>query len=65
LCKQERKRPTGAEAVKLDPLCSWQGHSRRVGADDGDESTESRSVLQSHRIALVIHQERRTHVVLR
>jgi len=31
---------TGAEVVKPDPPCS-----RRVGADVGDESTESRSVV--------------------
>ena len=30
--------------VKPDPRCSWQGHSRRVGADVGDKSTGSRVV---------------------
>jgi len=34
-----------AEAVKLHPCCSWQAHSRRVGADVRDESKESCSVL--------------------
>ena len=41
----------GAEAVKPDPRCSLKGHSRRVGADVGDESAESRSVVQPHRTA--------------
>ena len=27
----------GAEAVKSDTRCTWQGNSRRVGADVGDE----------------------------
>jgi len=36
---------TGVEAVKPDPRCSWQGHSSRVGAHVGDESTESHSVV--------------------
>ena len=30
--------------IKPEPRCSWQGHSRRVGAD---ESTESRSVAST------------------
>ena len=29
---------TGAEAVKLDPGSSWEGHSGGVGADVGDEN---------------------------
>jgi len=37
---------TGAEAVKLDPRCSWDGHSRTVGASVEDESTKSRRVDQ-------------------
>jgi len=37
---------TGAEAVKSNPHCSRKGHSRRMGGDVGDESTESRSVVQ-------------------
>jgi len=49
---------TGTEAVKPDPGCSWQGHSRRVGAGVGDESTESGSVLQPLRFPLVILPER-------
>ena len=53
---------TSAEAVKLNSRCSWQCHSRSVGADDGDESTESRSALQPVRIALMIRPERRTSV---
>jgi len=51
----------GAEAVKPDPRCSLKGHSRRVGADVGDESAESRSVVQPHRISSTI---RRTSVVV-
>jgi len=55
---------TRAEVVKPDPRCSWHGHSERMGADVGDESTESRSVLQPLRIPSVIHPERRTSVVV-
>jgi len=36
---------TSAEVVKPDPHCSWKGHSRRVGADVGDESAESCRVV--------------------
>ena len=32
---------SGAEAVNPDSHCSWQGHARRVGANVGDEVTES------------------------
>jgi len=60
VCKRERKRHNGAEAVKPDPRCSWQGHLRRVGAEVGDESTKSRSALQSLRIPPVIRPERRS-----
>jgi len=49
---------TCAEAVKTEPRCSCQGHSRKVGFDVGDESTESRSVLQPLLIASVIRPER-------
>jgi len=28
---------TGSEAVKLDPCCSWEGHSKGVGAGVRDE----------------------------
>jgi len=31
---------TGAEAVTLDPRCSWKGHSGRVGVNAGDESKD-------------------------
>jgi len=55
---------TGAKAVKSDPCCAWQGHSRRVGADVGDESTVSRSVLQPLHILLVIYPECRISVVV-
>jgi len=53
---------TGAEAVKPDPRCSWEGHTRRVGAGVGDESTESCGVVQPPRIPLVIRPERCTSV---
>jgi len=39
-----------AEAVKPDLRCSCQGHSESVGADVGNESTESRSAFQPLRI---------------
>jgi len=55
---------TGAEAVKPDSRCFWQGHSRGVGTDVGGESAESRSVLQRLRIPSVIRPERRTSVVV-
>jgi len=45
---------TGTEVVKLDPHCSWQGHSRMVGADVRDESMVSHSVLQPTCIPSVI-----------
>jgi len=53
---------TGAEEVKPNPRCPWQGHSWRVGA--GFESTEPRSVVQQLRATLVIRPERRTSVVV-
>jgi len=37
---------TGAEAVKPNSRCSWDGHSRTVGASVEDESTKSRRVDQ-------------------
>jgi len=42
---------TGAEAFKKNPRCSWKGHSRSLGTGVGDESRESRSVVQPLRIA--------------
>jgi len=65
LYKQERKRPTPVQRrSKSDPCCFWQDHSRRVDADVGDESTESRGVVQLLRIPLVIRPLRRTYVVV-
>jgi len=32
---------TGAEAVKPDPSCSWEGHSEVLGTGVGDENAES------------------------
>jgi len=52
---------TSAEVVEPDPRCSWQGHSSGVGRD---ESTGSRSVVQSFRIPSVIRPERRTFVIV-
>ena len=63
LYKQERKRPTPVR-VKPDPGSSWEGYSGRVGAGVGDESTESRSVVQLLRVPLVIRPLRRTYVVV-
>jgi len=55
-----------AEVVKRDLHCksSWQGNCRRVGADVGGGSMESRSVFQTLRIPSVIGQERRTSVAV-
>jgi len=55
---------TGAEAAKPAPRCSWQVHSRRMGAYVGDVSTESRSVFQPNCLPSVIRPERRTSVVI-
>jgi len=54
---------TGAEAVKPDPRCSWEGHSGRVGAGDVDGNMESRKVVQPLRLPLVFRPVRRTYVV--
>jgi len=35
---------TGAEAVKPDTRCSWQGHSGRMGAGVGDENAKSHKI---------------------
>jgi len=53
---------SGAEADKLDPRCSSEGHSRRVGV--GDESAGSHGVVQPLRIPSVVHAERRTSDVV-
>jgi len=42
-----------------------KGHSRRVGAGVGDESTESYWIVQPLRIPLVIRPQGRTHVFVR
>ena len=54
---------TGVEAVKPDPVSSWEGHSWE-GAGVGDENSESCGVVCPHRIPLVIHPVRRTCVVV-
>jgi len=54
---------TGAEAVKPDAGCSWEGHSRRVCAGVGAEHTESRPV-RPLLIPLVIRPVRRTIFVV-
>ena len=52
---------TGTETVEPDPCFSWEDHSGEwVGAGVGDESTESRSVVQPLRIPLAIRPLRRT-----
>jgi len=55
---------TCGEAVKPDPRFSWKGHSRRVDAGAGDESTESHKVVRPLLLPLVIRSERRTHAVV-
>jgi len=56
---------TGGEAVTPNQGCSWQGNSRSAVADVGDESRESRIVVQPFRIRSVNPPERRTSVVVR
>jgi len=51
---------TGAEAFKLDPGCSWDGHSEGVGAGVEDENAESCRAVHPPRIPLVTHLLRRT-----
>jgi len=53
---------TGAEVVELDLLCFLRGHFRGVGAGVGDESTQSRSVVQPLRIPPVILPDRHMYV---
>ena len=62
LCKQERKRPTPVRR-RFSRTHAWQGDSRSVGSDVGDESAESCSVLQPLHIPSVIRPERCTSVV--
>jgi len=60
-----RKRTTLVRRRKKpDPGCSWEGHPWRVGADVGDESTESRGVVQPLRIPPVIRPVRCTYAVI-
>jgi len=42
------------EVVKPDPRSCWQGYSKKVCADVRDESTESRSIVQSLCISSMI-----------
>jgi len=53
------------EAVKPDLGFSWKGHSGKVGAGVGDESTESRKVVQPLHLPLVMRPLLRTYVVVR
>jgi len=62
LYKQERKRPT---SVRRGLSRTHAVLGRAVGADVGDDSTESRAVLQPLRIPSVIRPVRRTYVVCR
>jgi len=55
---------TDANAVKSDSGCSWQGHSRMVGADVRYERTESRSVVQSLHIPSVIRPVHHAYVAV-
>ena len=54
---------SGAKAVKPDPRCSWESRSGRVSARVGNESTESRKVVQLFRLPTVIRPMRRMNVV--
>jgi len=58
------KSDTGVEAVKPNPGCSWEGHSRRVGAGVGDENAESCGVVRPLHTPLMICPLRRTYVVV-
>jgi len=64
LCKHGAEMSdTGAESVKPNPRCSWQGHSREGGCRCRGwkpESTEFRGVFQPLLITSVIRQDRRT-----
>jgi len=55
---------TGAEAVKPDLRCSWEGHSGWVGAGVGTENAESCEAVRPLRIPLVIRPLRRTYAVV-
>jgi len=56
---------TGVETVEPDPLCSWKGHCRRVGAGVGNKSMRSCMVVQELCMPSMIRPERRTYVVVR
>jgi len=58
----EEASDTGAEVVELDLRCFLRGHFRGVGPSVGDESTQSRSVVQPLRIPPVILPDRRMYV---
>ena len=55
---------TGVETVEPDPLCSWKGHCRRVGAGVGNKSMRSCMVVQELCMPSMIRPERRTSDVL-
>jgi len=55
---------TGAQVVKSDTSCSCEGHSKGVGAGDGDKNAESCEFVRPLRILLVIHPVRRTYFVV-
>jgi len=51
LFKQERKRPTPVRSkLRTQAVLEREGHSGRAGADVGDESVESRKVVQPLRL---------------
>ena len=60
----EEAADTSAEAVELDPCCVLKDLSRGMGVGSGDESTQSRSVVQPLRNPPVIRPDRRTYVVV-
>ena len=54
----------GVETDMRGTRCPLKGHSMRVGADVGDENTESRSVIQPPRTPSAFPPERPTALLL-
>jgi len=55
---------TSAEAVKPHPGCSWEDHSKAMGASVGDENVESCKVVHQCCILLLICPLRHTYAVV-
>jgi len=55
---------TGAEAVKPDQLCSWEGHSGSVCTGVWNKSTEPCGFVSSLRVPLMVRPLRRTYAVV-